>query len=155
MNRWTIGIVVVQSLMCVQAGAQSPRSLAEPVVASEVEEWRRAVEYTKVDPGTSETQLLMSLSPTERQGAFLFKQRCNACHYSMEVKHSIGGAVDNTKLNAGDIVFAPLLSKRNVEGREDVVRQRITDGSARMPAFKYGLSPEQIDAIVSYLKKKP
>ena len=155
MNRWGIGIVVAQCLLSAGASAQSRGSLAEPVVASEVEEWRRAVEYTKVDPAASETQLLMSLTPAERQGAFLFKQRCNACHYSMEVKHSIGGAVDNSKLNAGDIVFAPLLSKRNVEGHEDAVRQRITDGSARMPAFKYGLTAEQIDAIVSYLKKKP
>ena len=49
--------------------------------------------------------------------------------------------------------WGPLLSKTNVQGREDAVRKQIMDGSARMPAFRYALQPSDINAIVDYLKK--
>ena len=49
--------------------------------------------------------------------------------------------------------YGPLLSRKNVDGRDDYVRKLIMEGSARMPAFRYGLKPSQIDMIIEYLKK--
>ena len=40
---------------------------------------------------------------------------------------------------------------QRVAGREDRVRQIIRDGTENMPAFKYGLQPDQVDMIVDYL----
>ena len=39
------------------------------------------------------------------------------------------------------------------EGRERAARLKISEGSATMPAFKYALRPEEINLIISYLKK--
>jgi mono/diheme cytochrome c family protein len=35
------------------------------------------------------------------------------------------------------------------------MREFITNGTPRMPAFKYYLKPEQIEAIVSYVRTVP
>ena len=47
--------------------------------------------------------------------------------------------------------YGPFLTKQRVDGRVDQVRQVIMDGTERMPAFKYGLKPAQIDKVVDYL----
>jgi mono/diheme cytochrome c family protein len=49
--------------------------------------------------------------------------------------------------------YGPRLSQKNVEGREEIARTTIADGTPRMPAFRYGLTAAQIDSIVAYLKK--
>jgi mono/diheme cytochrome c family protein len=49
--------------------------------------------------------------------------------------------------------WGPLLSKTNVEGREDAVRRQIMEGSGRMPAFKYALQRSDVDAMIAYMKK--
>jgi mono/diheme cytochrome c family protein len=118
-------------------------------VSPEIEQWMRAA--WGVDPktlGYTDTHFLLSLSERERQGAFLFKQRCSLCHYSMVA--SVAGARVGflTSLSVG-----PALSKKSVDGREEAVRKKILDGSDRMPAFKYALQPAQVDMIVGYLKK--
>ena len=47
--------------------------------------------------------------------------------------------------------YGPFLTKQHVQGREGEVRLLIGEGTDRMPAFKYGLQPAQIDMIVDYL----
>ena len=47
------------------------------------------------------------------------------------------------------------LYKDIVDGNEDTMRDYIRNGSRRMPGFKYGLEPSEIDAIVEYLKTVP
>lgn len=84
------------------------------------------------------TKFLLSLSDAERQGAFLFRQRCHVCH---------GEGMGNPR------AYGPLLSKNNVTGREDFARKLIMEGSERMPGFRYGLQPAQIDMIIQYLKR--
>ena len=89
--------------------AQQPTSAGPPAVPVEVEEWMRAA--WGMDPqvlGFTDTHFLLSLSESERQGAFLFKQRCNTCHYS--TMSTTRGA------RAGLLSYGPPLSKRNVEG---------------------------------------
>ena len=140
-----IALVLPSSGMFAQQAA-SPSSTAVP---ADTEQWMRAA--WGVDPkslGYTDTHFLLSLTEAERQGAFLFKQRCNACHYSMIA--SVAGAGTGLLTTKS---FGPALSKKNVNGREQQVRQRIAEGSPNMPAFKYGLKPVQIDMIVSYLKR--
>ena len=122
---------------------------AVPPVPPEIEQWMRAA--WGVDPktlGYTDTHFLLSLTDSERTGAMLFKQRCNACHYSMVAAVSGAGTGLLTSKT-----LAPALWKQNVAGQEERVRQRILEGSTNMPAFKYGLKPAQIEMIISYLKK--
>jgi mono/diheme cytochrome c family protein len=84
-----------------------------------------------------DAQKLGSLTNPQRQGAYLFKQRCNVCH-----------ALDME----GSIRYGLPLSKETVQGNEDPVRKQIMDGSPRMPGFRYGLQSNQIDSIIEYLK---
>ena len=67
----------------------------------------------------------------------MFRQRCLVCH---------------VKPMLGDSKYGPRLSKEVVIGKEAFVRKQIMDGSDRMPGFKYGLQPHQVDAIIEYLK---
>lgn len=106
-----------------------------------VDAWSKATQGQQpLDPKTpAETEFLLSLTPTERVGAFRFKQRCIVCH--------------GRQMSLAPNTWGPILTKTHVIGREDAVRGRIRDGSARMPAFKYALDAGEIDAIVEYLKK--
>src|SRR5882724_11706336 len=78
-----------------------------------------------------------SMTDTQKQGELMFRQRCLICH----VKPMLG----NSK-------YGPRLSKEFVIGKEAFVRKQIMEGSDRMPGFKYGLQPAQVDAIIEYLK---
>ncbi len=45
--------------------------------------------------------------------------------------------------------------KMSLGGQEDVMRELISNGTPNMPGFKYHFRPEQIDAIVAYVKTLP
>ena len=81
-----------------------------------------------------------SLNDTQKLGRRIFQQRCGVCH---------------TQPTRTSPMYGPVLYKDIVEGNEDTIRQFIRSGSARMPGFKYGLEPLEIDAIVEYLKMVP
>jgi mono/diheme cytochrome c family protein len=81
-----------------------------------------------------------NLNDTERVGQKLFYQSCGVCH---------------TKPQITSAQFAPVLSKASAGGNEDVMRETITNGTPRMPGFKYNFDSAQIGAIVAYLKKVP
>ena len=122
------------------AGAQqagSPSLTGDPAIDA----WVRTTFGQPVDPETLDdpvwgTKTLLALTEAQLEGARLFMQRCNVCH----------GAA----MNSMD-AYGPFLTKQRVDGRADQVRQVIMDGTERMPAFKYGLQPAQIDMIVDYL----
>jgi cytochrome c2 len=125
------------------AGAQQPGSTASLTVTDKqaVEKWSRSTYGQQPDPKNDvagDTQFLLSLTDTERQGAYLFRQHCNACH---------GPQMMTFKS------YGPRLSKENVIDREDLVRSRIMEGSPNMPAFRYALQPAQVSNIIAYLKK--
>ena len=151
MTMWTKrALILAVALLCASLGvfAQQPATPAPPV-SPETEQWMRKA--WGVDPkimGQTDTHFLLSLSEAERQGAFLFKQRCNLCHYSQIA--SIGGAKDGLLTSAS---YGPALSKKDIDGREDAVRKKIVEGSERMPAYKYSLQPAQVDMIIGYLKR--
>jgi mono/diheme cytochrome c family protein len=80
------------------------------------------------------------LNDTQKMGKLLYEQSCGICHVK---PHLVAP------------VFGPVLSQDTLEGREDLIRAFITNGSARMPGFKIMYSPDQIAAIASYIKTLP
>ncbi len=81
------------------------------------------------------------LNDKELLGMRLFNQSCRVCH---------------TKPQAiSPAQYGPVLSKMSLGGQEDVMREFISNGTPRMPGFKYSYDPAQIDAIVAYLKTVP
>jgi mono/diheme cytochrome c family protein len=81
-----------------------------------------------------------ALTDTQRTGRMLYEQSCGICH---------------TKPTLISPLYGPALSKESLEGREDVLRVFIANGTARMPGFKTMYTQSQIDAIVQYLKTLP
>ena len=151
MRKMATMLLLVTAFVSSVADAQQATSADTPDVPADVEEWMRTA--WGMEPqvlGVTDTHFLSSLNASERQGAFLFKQRCNTCHYSTmsTTRGARAGLVSAAS-------YGPPLSKRNVEGedRERAVRLLISEGSATMPAFKYALGPEQIDSIIGYLKR--
>jgi len=83
----------------------------------------------------------VTLDETQILGRRTFQQRCAVCH---------------TESTPGARRYGPALYKELVEGNEDTIRDFIGNGSkGKMPGFKYGLEPSEINAIVEYLKTVP
>jgi mono/diheme cytochrome c family protein len=80
------------------------------------------------------------LTDTQRLGQRLFEQSCGVCH---------------TRPTLVSGLYGPALSKEAAGGREDVVRDVISNGTPRMPGFRYNFEPTQISSIVSYIKTIP
>ena len=80
------------------------------------------------------------LTDQQRLGWRLFETSCGVCH-------------TRPTLIAG--LYGPELNKETAGGNEEVMRGLITNGTPRMPAFKYTYNPEQIAAIAAYLKTLP
>ncbi len=70
-------------------------------------------------------------------GERLVNQSCVVCHFAPQI-------------TSGS--YAPALSKDTLGGNAEIMHQFIADGSPRMPGFKYQFKPDQIDAIVAYIK---
>jgi mono/diheme cytochrome c family protein len=70
-------------------------------------------------------------------GMRLFNQSCRVCH---------------TKPQLVSPQYAPVLSMDTLGGKADVMREVISNGTPRMPGFKYHFKPAEIDAIVAYIK---
>ena len=70
-------------------------------------------------------------------GARLFNQSCVLCH-------------KNPQITAGQ--YGPILSTATLGGKEDMMREVISNGTPRMPGFKHQFSPDQIAAIAAYIK---
>ncbi len=81
-----------------------------------------------------------TLSEQQKLGQRLFYQHCGVCH---------------TKPQITSQQYGPVLSKDSANGDESIMRETISDGTPRMPGFKVLFSPDQINAIVAYLKVVP
>lgn len=80
------------------------------------------------------------LTDIQRTGRQIFAQSCGLCHLPPAI-------------NAR--TFGPVLSQATASGNDEVIRGVISDGTPRMPGFKYYLERPQIDAIIAYLKTVP
>ena len=81
------------------------------------------------------------LTPLELRGRNLFNQSCMVCHVKLQI--------------TSPAKYGPDLSQNALGGREGVMREVISNGTPNMPGFKYHFEPDQIDAIVAYLKTLP
>jgi mono/diheme cytochrome c family protein len=77
------------------------------------------------------------LTDQQRMGRQVLSQSCGVCHLP---------PVRNAK------PYGPALHKGSAMGDDALMRKIITEGTPRMPAFKYFLQPDQIDAIVAYVR---
>ena len=81
-----------------------------------------------------------ALTDTQLLGRRLFTQSCGVCH-------------SKPVITSGQ--YGPVLSKETLGGQSDAMIQFISDGTPRMPGFKYTYSPDQIAAIAAYLLTIP
>src|SRR5947207_12905862 len=75
-----------------------------------------------------------------RLGWRLYEQSCSICH---------------TKPNLVLGQFGPVLSRESLNGRPELVREVIANGTPRMPGFKHHFAPAEIDAIAAYVQTLP
>jgi len=80
------------------------------------------------------------LNDVQKLGQRVFQQRCGICH---------------APARPGFQMYGPALYKDLVNGNEDAIKEMIRSGSGKMPGFKLGLQPSEIDSIVEYLKTVP
>jgi len=91
--------------------------------------------------GAMAQQAEQPLNDKQLLGRNLFAQSCVVCHVKVQL----------TTLGH----YGPVLSKMSLGGQEDLMREFISNGTPNMPGFKYHFRPDQIDAIVAYLKTLP
>src|SRR5215510_1341602 len=80
------------------------------------------------------------LNDQQLLGMRLFNQSCRVCH---------------TKPQMTSPLYGPELSRDSAGGQDTAMRDVISNGTPRMPGFKYHFEPTQIEAIVAYLKTIP
>jgi mono/diheme cytochrome c family protein len=90
--------------------------------------------------GATAQQAGDNLSDQQKTGRQVFAQSCGVCH----LPPSLGAKT-----------YGPPLNKEAGGGDDDVMREFITNGTPRMPAFKFYLKPDQIEAIISYVRTVP
>jgi mono/diheme cytochrome c family protein len=90
--------------------------------------------------GASAQQPIDNLNDEQKLGRQVFAQSCGVCH----LPPSLGAKT-----------YGPALNKEAAGGDNDVMREFVENGTPRMPAFKYYLKPQEIDAIISYVRTVP
>jgi mono/diheme cytochrome c family protein len=80
------------------------------------------------------------LNEQQRLGWRLFETSCGICH-------------TRPTLVAG--LYGPELNKETAGGNDEVIRGIVTNGTPRMPAFRYTYDPAQIAAIAAYVRTLP
>ena len=93
-----------------------------------------------VAPALAQQQANPQLTPTQTEGRNNFAKSCSICHLPPQ-------------FNAQ--TYGPRLNQTSLGGNEQVMRQVISDGTPRMPAFKHMYKPAEIDAIIAYIKTVP
>jgi mono/diheme cytochrome c family protein len=76
----------------------------------------------------------------QREGLRLFSQSCGVCH---------------TLVQQRTRQYGPVLSRETLGGDEELIREYISNGTPRMPGFRYYFEPAQINDIVRYIKTIP
>jgi mono/diheme cytochrome c family protein len=84
--------------------------------------------------------IAQELTAQQLEGMRHFNQSCRVCH---------------TKPQMTSPQYAPVLSRVSLGGSDGALRAFIANGSAKMPGFKYHFKPDEIDALVAYIKMLP
>jgi mono/diheme cytochrome c family protein len=88
----------------------------------------------------SAQQPVDNLNDQQKLGRQIFSQSCGVCHLPTSL---------------GSKTYGPALNKEAGGGDDDVMREFMENGTPRMPAFKYYLKPQEIEAIISYVRTVP
>jgi mono/diheme cytochrome c family protein len=80
------------------------------------------------------------LTPTQTEGRDLFAKSCSICHLPPQYSAP---------------TYGPRLNQTSLGGNDQVMRQVISDGTPRMPAWKHMYKPAEIDSIIAYIKTVP
>jgi mono/diheme cytochrome c family protein len=78
-----------------------------------------------------------SFNDAQREGLRLFSQSCGVCHTLIQQRNRL---------------YGPTLSRETLGGDEDLIREYISNGTPRMPGFRFNFEPTQINSIVQYIK---
>jgi mono/diheme cytochrome c family protein len=78
-----------------------------------------------------------AFNDAQREGLRLFSQSCGVCH---------------TLVQQRTRQYGPVLSRETLGGDEELIREYISNGTPRMPGFRYYFEPTQIGSIVQYIK---
>jgi mono/diheme cytochrome c family protein len=81
------------------------------------------------------------LSEAEARGHGMFLQRCSLCHLPQ---------LPGRTPPVGPVLTG--LYRSFTADSEARFRQRVLEGTPRMPAFKHTLQPQQVDDLVAYFK---
>jgi mono/diheme cytochrome c family protein len=73
---------------------------------------------------------------SQQLGRRLYETSCGVCH---------------TRPTLISRMYGPELNKTTAGGNQEVIRGVITNGTPRMPGFKYTYTPDQIAAIAAYV----
>jgi len=82
-----------------------------------------------------------SLNTAQKLGRDLFTGHCMVCHEHTQI--------------TGAAHFGPDISEKSLNGKDDALFAQISNGSPNMPGFKYVFNPDQMRAIVAYVKTLP
>jgi mono/diheme cytochrome c family protein len=91
-------------------------------------------------PMASAQQPADNLTDQQKLGRQVFAQSCGVCHLPTSL---------------GARTYGPALNKDAGGGDNDVMREFVENGTPRMPGFKFYLKPQEIDAIISYMRTVP
>jgi len=81
-----------------------------------------------------------SLNDQQKLGRQILAQSCGVCHLPPAL---------------GAKTYGPALNKEAGGGDDDVMREFMTNGTPRMPAFRFYLKPVEMDAIIAYVRTVP
>jgi mono/diheme cytochrome c family protein len=89
---------------------------------------------------TSAQEASDQLNDQQRHGRQLLAQSCGVCHLPTEINGR---------------TYGPRLTKAAGNGDDEIMREYITNGTPRMPAFKHYLKDDEINAIIAYVRTVP
>jgi mono/diheme cytochrome c family protein len=81
-----------------------------------------------------------NLNDSQRHGRQLLAQSCGVCHLPVSL---------------GAKTYGPPLNKAAGNGDDEIMREYITNGTPRMPAFKLYLKENEISDIIAYVRTIP
>jgi len=82
-----------------------------------------------------------NLTPQQQHGRQILTQNCNVCHLPQE-----SGSIKT---------YGPRLDKSATNGDDNLMRDVITNGLVRMPAWKYTLKPQDVNDVIAYVRTIP
>lgn len=81
-----------------------------------------------------------ALTPAQTEGRAIVSRSCSICHLPPQF---------------GAATYGPKLDQASLGGNDSVLREVISNGTPRMPAFKHMYQPAQIDSVIAWLKTVP